>query len=204
MCASEVQCRRVLIAHDRHARFDRLADVVARLGHDPVVAQIDSGDAADAMAREHPEIVLVGYGSGSERGLELVSAFVHEASCPVIAVLADEDADLIRETARRGVFACVVHDDAAELESAIDVALQRFAEYHGLQEAFGRRAVIEQAKGILMERHAIDAEAAFMMLREHSQNSGRKLRDVAGGVVKSHQLLGPAAAEATQQTTETQ
>ena len=102
------------------------------------------------------------------------------------------------------MFACVVHDDAAELESAIDVALQRFAEYHGLQEAFGRRAVIEQAKGILMERHAIDAEAAFMMLREHSQNSGRKLRDVAGGVVKSHQLLGPAAAEATQQTTETQ
>jgi len=204
MSASEVQCRRVLIAHDRHARFDRLADVVARLGHDAVVTQIDTGDAADAMAREHPEIVLVGFGSGSERGLELVSAFVQQASCPVIAVLADEDADLIRETARRGVFACVVHDDAAELEGAIDVALQRFAEYRGLKEAFGRRAIIEQAKGILMERHAIDAGAAFLMLREHSQNSGRKLSDVAGGVVKSHQLLGPAAAEATQQTTETQ
>jgi AmiR/NasT family two-component response regulator len=190
MSASEGQCRRVLIAHDRHARFDRLADVVARLGHDPVVAQIDTGHVAEAMAREHPEIVLVGFGSGSGRGLELVSAFVHEASCPVIAVLAHEDADLIRETARRGVFACVVHDDAAELESAIDVALQRFAEYRGLQDAFGRRAVIEQAKGILMERHAIDAAAAFIMLREHSQNSGRKLVDVAEGVVKSHQLLG--------------
>jgi AmiR/NasT family two-component response regulator len=99
-------------------------------------------------------------------------------------------------------FACVVHDDAAELESAIDVALERFAEYHGLQEAFGRRALIEQAKGILMERHAIDAEAAFTMLREHSQASGRKLVDVAGGVVKSHQLLGAPAG--TPQTTDTQ
>jgi hypothetical protein len=45
------------------------------------------------------------------------------------------------------VFACVVHDDAAELESAIDAALEPFAEYHRLQKAFGRRAVIEQAKG---------------------------------------------------------
>jgi AmiR/NasT family two-component response regulator len=203
MSASEVQCRRVLIAHDRHARLDRLADLVARLGHDAVVAQIDTRDAAAAMAQEHPEIVLVGFGSGSQRGLELVSAFVHEASCPVIAVLADEDADLIRETARRGVFACVVHDDAPELEGAIDVALQRFAEYHSLQEAFGRRAVIEQAKGILMERHAIDAGAAFMMLREHSQNSGRKLIDVAEGVVRSHQLLGKPA-PATPQSTDTQ
>jgi len=190
MSASEVQCRRVLIAHDRHTRFNRLADVVAGLGHDPVVARIDVGDAADAIARERAEIVLVGFGSGSARGLELVSAFVQQALCPVIAVLVDEDADLIRETARRGVFACVVRDDAPELEGAIDVALQRFAEYRNLQEAFGRRAVIEQAKGILMERHAIDAAAAFMMLREHSQNSGRKLVDVAEGVVKSHQLLG--------------
>lgn len=143
--------------------------------------------------------------SGADRGseLELVSAFVRNGSCPVIAVLADDDPDLIRETARRGVFACVVHDDAAELEGAIDVALERFAEYHRLEEAFGRRAVIEQAKGILMERHAIDAGAAFLMLREHSQNSGSKLVEVAEGVVRSHQLLGPPAA-GTAQSAETE
>lgn len=197
MSASEVQSRRVLIAHDRYARFDRLADVVARLGHDAVMAPITTGDAADVIAREQPEIVVVALGSGSERGLELVSAFVREASSPVIAVVNDEDTDLVRETARRGVFACVVHDDAAELAGAIDVALQRFAEYRRLQEAFGRRAVIEQAKGILMERHAIDAEAAFTMLREHSQNRGRKLIDVAAWVVKSHRLLGDPVPQST-------
>ena len=58
------------------------------------------------------------------------------------------------------------------MQSAIDVTLQRFAEYHSLQGAFGRRAVIEQAKGILMARHEIHADKAFAMLRDHSQHNG--------------------------------
>jgi ANTAR domain len=45
----------------------------------------------------------------------------------------------------------------------------------GLQRALGRRTLIEQAKGILMERFAIDADRAFDLLREQSQRSGRKL-----------------------------
>ena len=46
----------------------------------------------------------------------------------------------------RGVFAYIVEDTPAELQSAIDITLQRFAEYHSLQGAFGRRATIEQAR----------------------------------------------------------
>ena len=64
----------------------------------------------------------------------------------------------MHEAAKRGVFAYIVDGDAEELQSAIDITLQRFAEYQSLQGAFGRRALIEQAKGILMARHAIDAE----------------------------------------------
>jgi ANTAR domain len=46
---------------------------------------------------------------------------------------------------------------------------RRFAEYHDLQGAFGRRALIERATGILMERHSIDEESAFEMLRAVTQ-----------------------------------
>jgi len=69
--------------------------------------------------------------------------------------------------------------------------LQRFSEYQNLQGAFGRRAIIEQAKGILMARHAMTADEAFAMLRDHSQRNGRKLADVAAAVVESHLLLLP-------------
>ena len=42
-----------------------------------------------------------------------------------------------------------------------------------------QRAPIEQAKGMLMAIHRIDADAAFARLVEVSQHSNRKLRDVA-------------------------
>ena len=67
--------------------------------------------------------------------------------------------------------------------------LRRFAEYHDLEGAFGRRAVTERAKGILMERHSIDEARAFEMLRDHSRAANRKLIDVATAVVDGHRLL---------------
>jgi response regulator NasT len=78
-----------------------------------------------------------------------------------------------------------------QLESAIEVVLYRFAEYHALEGAFGRRAVIERAKGILMERHGIDEEAAFRMLRDQSRSGGRKLIAVATAVLDARPLLPP-------------
>ncbi len=54
-----------------------------------------------------------------------------------------------------------------------------------LTEALASRAVIEQAKGALMVTRRVDAEQAFTLLREHSQRSNRKLRDVAADVLRS-------------------
>ena len=109
----------------------------------------------------------------------------------MIALLSSKDPAYVREAAKRGVFAYIVDTTPEELQSAIDITLQRFSEYQSLQGAFGRRALIEQAKGILMARHSIGADAAFQRLRDHSQHNGRKLSDVAAAVVESHLLLLP-------------
>jgi AmiR/NasT family two-component response regulator len=113
----------------------------------------------------------------------------------VIALLAARDPAYVREPAKRGIFAYIVDTTPEELQSAIDITLQRFTEYHGLQGAFGRRAVIEQAKGILMNRHAINADRAFEMLRDHSQHNGHKLADVAAAIIDSHLLFVPKLAQ---------
>ena len=51
--------------------------------------------------------------------------------------------------------------------------------------AMESRAVIEQAKGVLMAQRHIDAESAFEILRDASQRYNRKLRDIAAGIVES-------------------
>jgi GAF domain-containing protein len=52
-----------------------------------------------------------------------------------------------------------------------------------LQRALDSRAVIDQAKGILMSRHGVSADAAFDLLSGRSQAGNRKLRDVAHDLV---------------------
>lgn len=189
MIDAEISPLRVLIANERRDRLELLAKVVAGLGHEVIAREIDVKEVGPVTAREHPDVALVGLGLSSAHALELIAEIVHTSTCPVIALLSARDPAYIHEAARRGVFAYIVDADAEELQSAIDITLQRFAEYQNLQGAFGRRAVIEQAKGILMACHAIDQERAFEMLRSHSQRNGRKLIDVAEAVVESHLLL---------------
>jgi GAF domain-containing protein len=52
-----------------------------------------------------------------------------------------------------------------------------------LAEAMRSRAVIEQAKGVLVERSGVDADGAFDVLKRASQRSNRKLRDIAAEIV---------------------
>jgi GAF domain-containing protein len=58
---------------------------------------------------------------------------------------------------------------------------------HNMRRAMESRAVIEQAKGVLMAQRGVDAQQAFDMLRDASQRYNRKLRDIAVGIVASTQ-----------------
>jgi AmiR/NasT family two-component response regulator len=107
----------------------------------------------------------------------------------VIALLHAPDPDFLREASKRGVFAHITDADADDWQSSIDIVLRRFAEYHDLEGAFGRRALTERAKGILMERHSVDEASAFEIPREHSRTANRKLVDVATAGVDGDALL---------------
>lgn len=62
-----------------------------------------------------------------------------------------------------------------------------------LGEAMANRAVIEQAKGVLMATYAVDADGAFHQLRVASQAENRKLRTVAAEVVEAASAGRPVA-----------
>jgi AmiR/NasT family two-component response regulator len=180
---------RVLIANERKDRLELVAPIVAALGHEVIAREIDVRDVGAVTARERPDVALVGLGQSSQHALDLIDQIVREAACPVIALLHAPDPDFVREASKRGVFAHISDDDVEDWQNSIDIVLRRFTEYHDLRGAFGRRALIERAKGILMERHSIDENAAFEMLREASRADNRKLIDLATAVVDGHRLL---------------
>ena len=187
--ADEPDHLRVLIANQRRDRLALVAAVVVGLGHEVIAREIDVEDVGPVTARERPDVALVGLGDSSAHALDLIDRIVREASCPVIVLLHARDPEFVKEASRRGVFAHISDTDTGEWQSSIDIVLQRFAEFHALQGAFGRRALIERAKGILMERHAIDEASAFEMLRDHSRVDNRKLIDLAAAIVDGHRML---------------
>ena len=72
--------------------------------------------------------------------------------------------------------------NAALLTSATRVAEE-------LRSAMATRAVIEQAKGLLVARLGCTLERAFDLLAEQSQHTNRKLRDIAVELVQEAQGL---------------
>jgi response regulator NasT len=170
---------RILIANERKDRLALVAQVVIGLGHEVIAREIEVEDV----------------GHDSSHALDLIDRIVREAECPVIVLLHARDPEFIREASRRGVFAHISDDDVADWQSSIDIVLRRFTEFHDLRGALGRRALIERAKGILMERHDIDDDAAFALLRDESRRGNRKLLDLATAVVDGRRLLPGAPQE---------
>jgi AmiR/NasT family two-component response regulator len=192
MSTRETDHLRVLIANERRDRLALVAPIVAALGHEVIAREIDVNEVGHVTARERPDVALVGLGESSEHALILIEKIVQEASCPVILLIHEPNPGFVREASKRGIFAYITDgesEEGPEWQSSIDIVLRRFAEFHDLEGAFGRRAVTERAKGILMERHSVDEGAAFAMLRDHSRASNRKLLDIAAAVVDGHALL---------------
>jgi AmiR/NasT family two-component response regulator len=191
----------VLVANERQDRLVKVAELIAGLGHEVIAPQIEVSEVGPVTAREHPDVAFVGLGESSEHALELIEQIVHEAACPVVALLHSPDPGFVIEAARRGIFAYITDVDPQEWQSSIEIVLRRFAEYRDLEGAFKRRTVTERAKGILMERHGIDEERAFQMLRDNARRTQSVLVDTAQSIIdgslKTHEpVRQPAAGSA--------
>jgi response regulator NasT len=180
---------RVLISNEDQRTLDALAGQVAALGHETIGCITDPGDAAAVVGVENPDVALVGVGTKPDHALEHIAALGEQASCPVIAVIDHADRGFGQAALERGIFAIVQPSDPEELRSAIEVGHRRFTDYKNLRGAFDRRAVIERAKGVLMERHGIDEREAFERLRGEARKTSRKLVAVAQATLDARALL---------------
>lgn len=183
---------RILVANETEERLEAILGVTEELHHLVVATVTRIDEVAAVTARERPDVALVGLGESSEHALALVSQIVGESECPVIALLTEDDRVFVSEAAKRGIFAYIVDADPESLRNALEIVLLRFGEYHGLEGAFGRRAIIERAKGIVMERHGLDERASFEALRNHARSHNKKIVEVAEELIGGRLLLPPA------------
>ena len=187
----------VLLADEDEDALTRLGEVLQDLGHEVTPFAVSVEEATDLIVREDPDLTIVVVHQDDDHALALIAEAVESASGPVIAQLRGrDDIDFVARAAERGISAFVETNDSREVQASIEVTIRRYREAARLTEkveqletALERRAVIERAKGILMERHAIDDAAAFQRMRDHARSGNRRVVDVAQAVVDGHALL---------------
>jgi AmiR/NasT family two-component response regulator len=187
---------RVLIADEDKDALDQLGQVLEELGHEVTPYVVSVAEAIELISTEDPDLAIVVVHQDDEHALALIGETVEYASGPVIAKTHGGDVDFVARAAERGISAWIESIAPEVVQGAIEVALRRYEEAARLQvkvdqleSALDRRAVIERAKGILMERHGIDERAAFELMRDHARAQSRRVVDVAMSVIEGHALL---------------
>ena len=181
---------RVLVADERPQPLEETVSIARALGHDVVARELAVSGTARAIRDESPELAIVVLHANEEHALDLIGEIVDEGICPVIVQSDSGDAEFAAQAAERGAFAVSAPIEAEALQAAIEVAVRRFEELEELTEqvenlegALRRRAIVERAKGILMERREIDERIAFELLRNRARSSNRTLVEVAQSVL---------------------
>ena len=190
---------KVLLADEDEGALRITAALVRDIGHDVSEMAIGIEEAADVIARGDPDLSLVVVYENNGYALDLLEEIVEYARGPVIALVDREDPGFVAQAADRGIDAYARAGTADAIQSAIEVAMRRHAEKRALTEqvqrlesALERRAMIERAKGIIMERHSVSEREAFDRLRDHARSRNRTVVDVAASVAEGHALLPKA------------
>ena len=188
---------RILIADDESIRMMSLRKQLAALGH-RVVAEASNGEEAVALAAAtQPDLAILDIKMPGADGIEAAQRITRERPIPIILLTAYNEAELVERAAQANISAYLMKPVAEEdLLPAITLALIRFRQFEALRrevsdlrEALEARKIIERAKGILVRRLDLTEEEAFRRLQKQSQDSNRKLAEVAEAIVMADRLL---------------
>ncbi|MFA9269879.1 MAG: ANTAR domain-containing response regulator [Baekduiaceae bacterium] len=183
---------RITLADESREALTRLAERLEALGHDVTGLAVSVAEGVRDIADTDPEVAIVMLHESDEHALDLIDELSDALQGPVVVLVDEPDATFLTAAADRGLSAFATSPDDEELQGALEVAVRLHghraelsARIDTLTSAVERRAALEQAKGVLMERYGLTAEAADARLRERARETGRRLVDAAEDVVQT-------------------
>jgi two-component system, response regulator / RNA-binding antiterminator len=188
---------RVLLIAESAQRAEVLREGVRLGGHE--LTEIVPPDAAltTALARTHPDVILLEASSPSVELLDRIVDAMGSSLMPLAVFSRDASSQAIEHGVRAGAAAYVVDGlQAVRVPAILQVAVARFDYIAGLRNELGQaqqklaeRKVVERAKGLLMKARNLSEDEAYHTLRRMAMERNRRMGDVARSVIEMAELL---------------
>ncbi|MEZ5154321.1 ANTAR domain-containing response regulator [Rhodococcus zopfii] len=179
--------RRVVVAEDEALIRLDLVEMLREEGYD-VVGEAGDGQRAVELADElKPDLVIMDVKMPRRDGIDAASEIAERRIAPVVILTAFSQRDLVERARDAGAMAYLVKPfSKSDLVPAIEVAASRFAEIRelekeiaGLSERFEVRKLVDRAKGLLMEKHAMTEPEAFRWIQRAAMDRRTTMKQVA-------------------------
>jgi response regulator NasT len=190
--------KRVVIAEDEAIIRLDLKEILEAEGYE-VVGETGRGDeAVELVARHEPDVAILDIKMPGIDGIEAARRISANNRVAVLILTAFSQRNLIEEARDAGVAAYLVKPfQRGELVPAIAVATARFEEYRAIEDEHTRlseevpthedklktRQMVDRAKGVLMDGHAMDEAVAFSFIQRTAMDRRVRMQQVAQEII---------------------
>ncbi|MEM7240813.1 MAG: ANTAR domain-containing protein [Pseudomonadota bacterium] len=152
---------------------------------------------ARKLAELDADIILIDLQNPSRDQFEQIISAVGPSQKPVAMFVDDSDAEMTKSAIDAGVSAYVVDGLRPDrVRAVLQTAMARFhsyakmrAELDATKAALAERKTVDRAKGVLMSAKGLSEEAAYALLRKTAMDQGKRISEVAEGIVTAARLL---------------
>lgn len=188
---------KVLVIDENPIRRAILETGLREAGFSNLTVLDDATGLLERIYALDPEIIIIDLENPRRDVLEQMFQVSRIVRRPVAMFVDHSDRDTITSAIEAGVSAYIVDGLKKEhVRSILDMTISRFNAFERLRteleetkSALKERKVIEKAKGIIMKSRDLDEAAAYELLRKTAMSSGRRIAEVAEGLINSYDLL---------------
>lgn len=188
--------RSVLLVDDDRLILSTLTSGLTRAGYH--ISSVESVDEAEVWLKnnELPDLVILDVRMPVRSGLELTNC-LDELHVPFILLTAHSEQDIIQQAVTSGAMGYLVKPvDITQLIPAIETAMTRSQELHGLrkakqqlQTALDSDRAVSIAVGIIMDQHLLNHDNALELLRKMARSQNIKLAELASSIISARETL---------------
>lgn len=172
-------------------------NLLAGAGYHIIAKLNDNDNIAMSVAQLDPDFVVFQFEALEDEVLATLLKTSVDAPTPVILSSPNFDEESLERVISSGIDAYVIDDiNQRNLPMIVSLAVAQFEKMKKLNNELTKakaslleRKTVEKAKGILMRQRMVDEDVAYKILRTHSMNQGKKMFDVAEGVISASELL---------------